>query len=208
MFERRQTRNSFVSAVAIAELMFHYTMRSIRTTHRNAFVAIAINLLQVAIMMLVFTLLMTMLGMRSAPLRGDFFLFLLSGIFLYMTHIRTFRSVTGAAGATSGLMNHAPMTTAVSITSAALSVLYIQVLSIIIALTAYHALWKPVSFVEPVAAFAMLLLAWLSGLAIGLIFKSISPWFPEAQGNRTSKSLDECFEEVIVPARLFELPTV
>jgi hypothetical protein len=28
------------------------------------------------------------------------------------------------------------------------------------------------------------------------------------QGNRTSKSLDECFEEVIVPARLFELPTV
>ncbi len=28
------------------------------------------------------------------------------------------------------------------------------------------------------------------------------------QGNRASESLDEGFEEVIVPARLFELPTV
>ncbi len=116
-----------------------------------------------------FILLFHVLGARGAALRGDFFLFLLSGIMLYMTHIRTFRAVSGAPGPTSGMMNHAPMNTAVSITSEGLGVLYIQLLSVLIALFAYHTLWNPITIVNPMGALGMFLLA-------------IRPWFPDFAG--------------------------
>ncbi len=43
MFERRQAQNSFISAMMIVELIFHATVRSIRSSHNNAFIALALN---------------------------------------------------------------------------------------------------------------------------------------------------------------------
>jgi len=182
MFERRQASNNFTSAMMIAELMFHNTVRSIRSKHNNAFIALALNLMQVAVLMGAFILLFHVLGARGAALRGDFFLFLLSGIMLYMTHIRTFRAVSGAPGPTSGMMNHAPMNTAVSITSEALGVLYIQLSSVLIALFAYHTLWSPITIMNPMGALGMFLLAWFSGFAAGMVLLAIRPWVPDFVG--------------------------
>ena len=138
-----------------------------------------LNLLQIAVLMGAFILMFTVLGLRSTVLRGDFFLFLLSGVMFYMAHIKTFRAVSGAAGAVSGIMQHAPMTTAISITSAALGALYLQILSMAVALFVYHNLWTPIVIDDPIGALGMFLLAWFSGAAAGMVLLALSPWIPD-----------------------------
>ena len=67
------------------------------------------------------------------------------------------------------MMQHAPMNTFVAILSAALAQLYTQVLSVVVLVYVYHIAFNPITIYDPAPAFAMLLLAWFSGLAIGLI---------------------------------------
>jgi ABC-type polysaccharide/polyol phosphate export permease len=76
-------------------------------------------------------------------------------------------------------MQHAPMNTAISICAAALSALYTQVLSMVVVLYVYHAAFTPITIEDPVGAFGMLLLSWLYGIAVGMIFLSLRPWMPE-----------------------------
>ena len=113
-------------------------VRSIRRTHNNAFMAIAMNILQVVILLGAFYLMFSILGLRGTAIRGDFVLFIMSGIFLYMTHTRTVAAIVGAEGPSSPMMQHAPMNTIVAIASAAIGALYIQVLSMFAVLFVYH----------------------------------------------------------------------
>ncbi|MGL5011118.1 MAG: ABC transporter permease, partial [Paracoccaceae bacterium] len=87
-----------------------------------------------------------------------------------------------AEGPTSAMMLHAPMNTIVSIASAALSELYLQTLSAAVVLYVYHAAFTPITIDEPVGTVAMFLLAWGSGVAIGMIFKAAIPWSPDVFG--------------------------
>src|SRR5690606_634503 len=102
------------------------------------------------------------LGMRRSAVRGDFLLYLMSGIFLYMTHTKAMGAVFGAEGPTSAMMKHAPMNTAIAIGSAALGSLYIQVLSITVVLFVYNAAITPIKIYDPVGAAGMVLLAWFT----------------------------------------------
>jgi ABC-type polysaccharide/polyol phosphate export permease len=91
-------------------------------------------------------------------------------------------AVIGSEGPTSPMMKHAPMNTAVAISAAALSSLYIQVLSLFTVLGVYHLAWAPVEIDDPMGAFAMLLLSWASGVAIGTVFLAAKPWAPDVVG--------------------------
>ena len=73
------------------------------------------------------------------------------------------------------MMQHAPMNAVIAITSAALSSLYTQTLSMLALLFCYYVFFTPFEIYEPVSAFAMFLLAWLSGCAIGMALYSIKP---------------------------------
>ena len=44
----------------------------------------------------------------------------------------------------------------------------------------YHILAGPITIYRPAGAFGMLLAAWFSGVAIGLVFLGLKPWFPGA----------------------------
>ena len=57
MFEARKQRSKFVSAIIMAELIYHSAVRSVRNTHGNALMSIAVNLLQMAIMVFAFYIL-------------------------------------------------------------------------------------------------------------------------------------------------------
>jgi ABC-type polysaccharide/polyol phosphate export permease len=74
------------------------------------------------------------------------------------------------------------MNTTISICAAALSALYQQVLAVAVMLFVYHALIHPLKIDQPVATFAMLLLAWFTGAAIGMVFMGFSPWAPTLVG--------------------------
>ena len=178
MFETVQRRTMLGSAFALLEVIYHSTGRQIRKSHRNALVGLLMNMAQMVVMVIAFYIMFSVLGLRGSAVRGDFLLYLMSGIFLFMTHIKTMGAVLASEGPASAMMKHAPMNTLVAITSAALGALYIQVLSLVVILFLYHVIFTPITIDQPIPAFGMFLLAWFSGVAVGIVFLALKPWVP------------------------------
>lgn len=179
MFQPTAPKSSIGSLLATCELIFHVAVRDIRKTNSNAFMGLIVNLLQSCMMLFTFTFMFYILGMRGSAVRGDYMLYMMSGIFVYMTHVKTLRAVAKAEGATSAMMKHAPMNTVVAICGQALAALYQQVLSAAVMLFIYHTLFNRIEVEYPIYAFCMLLLAWLYGIGVGMIFKAATPWAPD-----------------------------
>ena len=167
-------------AFSIFELIFHAAVRSIRKSHGNAIIGLMINIAQTLALVLVFYVVFAFFGLRGAGLRGDFLLYLMTGVFLFMCHVKTLTSVVGSEGPTSPMMKHAPMNTIIAIGGAALGELYVQVLSLFVILFLYHAIWTPLEVHQPAPAFAMLLVAWFAGVALGMVLLALKPWAPNA----------------------------
>lgn len=182
MLQGRASQTGIGSAGNILEVIYHSTVRNVRKTHGNALYGLAMNIVQTLIMVLVFYVMLTMFGARATAIRGDFLLYLMSGVFLYMTHVKGLGSVTGSEGPASPMMQHSPMSTAISITSSALAGLYLQVLSAAVILGGYHVIFRPVEIADPIGAIAMFLLAWFSGVSIGLCILAAKPWAPDFFG--------------------------
>ncbi|RYH04162.1 ABC transporter permease [Salipiger sp. IMCC34102] len=167
------------SFLGLVELIYHSAVRDIRKSHRNALIGLLLNIFQTVLFVMSFYAMYAILGMRGNSVRGDFLLYLMSGIFLYICHTKSMMAIVNSEGPASPMMQHAPMNTAVAISAAALSALYLQVLSIFVVLFIYHVGFNPVTIDDPVGAMGMLVLAWFSGCAVGTIFLAIKPWFPE-----------------------------
>ncbi|MFD1913568.1 ABC transporter permease [Halodurantibacterium flavum] len=182
MFENRRNRTKVGIALSVLELIFYATVRDIRKAHGNAIIGLLKSIIQNLILVVVFYFMFSVLGLRGSAVRGDFILYLLSGIFLFLTHNQAVGAILSAEGPTSPMMKHAPMNTIVSITSSALATLYIQVLSLGVILLMYDVLVSPLEIYMPVAAFGMFVMAWMSGCAIGLIFLALRPWMPTVVG--------------------------
>ncbi|MEM9524168.1 MAG: ABC transporter permease [Pseudomonadota bacterium] len=163
-------------------LIYETTVREMRKSHRNALIGIFNSILTTVAFIVAFQLMFSVLGLRSAPLRGEFILFMMSGIFLFLTHTKSVGAVAGADGPTSPMMQHAPMNTIIAICGAALASLYTQIVTVVVVLFVYHAAIKPIHIEDPVSAFGMFLLAWFSGCAIGMLLLALTPWAPGLVG--------------------------
>jgi ABC-type polysaccharide/polyol phosphate export permease len=179
MFPARRNRNLTEAASAWLELLYHCTVREIRKASGSAAMGLGVVLLQnvamIAIMYLVYSY---FLGLRALAIRGDFMVFLVTGIFFLMTHNRTLNEVMSSGNPISPMMQHAPMTPVIAVAVAALSVLYQQVMTGLIIYAAVH-IWKgsfPID--DPAGLILPFLLAWSSGIAVGLIFKGLKPFAP------------------------------
>jgi ABC-type polysaccharide/polyol phosphate export permease len=182
MFETHRPRTRTQGALDLAELIFHAAVRQVRKGHGNAILGLILSILQSVLFVVVFYVMFTLLGLGGMRIRGDFFLYIMSGVFLFMVHTKTVGAVAGAEGPTSPMMKHAPMNTIVSIGAAALSTLYMQVLAGGITIYAYHVAITPITIDDPVGAVAMVLLAWFTGVAVGLCFMAAKPWAPDVVG--------------------------
>jgi ABC-type polysaccharide/polyol phosphate export permease len=80
-------------------------------------------------MVLTMYFLFDVMGLRKVAVRGDFMLYVMSGVFMFMTHIKAIGAVAGAENAASSMMMHAPMNPIISICGAALATLYQQALA-------------------------------------------------------------------------------
>ena len=179
MFQIRPARNPTRGILTILELIYHSTVRDIRKSHRNALAGLLLNIAQTVVFVAAFYVMFTVLGVRGNAIRGDFMLYLMSGIFLFLLHTKTVGAVVGAEGPTSPMMQHAPLNTMITICAAALGTLYLQLLSLFVVLFFYHVLFSPIVIDQPIGAMGMLLLAWFSGIGVGLVFMSIRPWAPD-----------------------------
>ena len=180
MFQARRSQSTFSLALNMLELTFHAASRKVRQAHRNAVLAILLSVVQSALFIAAFYVMFTVLGQRGAAVRGDFMLYLLTGIFAYLTHIQALQKMMGTENSTSALMQHAPMNTLVAILSSALSTLYTKTVSLLVLLLILHTMFAPLTFYYWPGALMMFLLAWASGCVIGLILMAAKPWAPEA----------------------------
>ena len=179
MFQARQSRSSSLPFNTL-ELIYHSIVRDIRKGHRNAVVGMLMNMVQTIIMVLAFYAMFWILpGARTSAIRGDFIIYLMTGIFLFMAHTKAVGAIVKSEGPTSSMMQHAPLNAVVTISAAALSSLYTQILSISAVLLLYHLIIAPVTIDQPIGTIGMFLAAWFSGVGVGCIFLAIKPWFPE-----------------------------
>lgn len=179
MFTRQAPRSHIGSGFTLLGRIYHATVRSLRRNDGNPVIGLLKNIQQTVLLVVVFYVMFDILGMRGMAIRGDFLLYVMSGIFLFMTHTKALGAVAGAENSTSAMMLHSPMNTAISIVSAALACLYIQILSMLVVLFVYHAWMGPITIDQPVGTFGMVLLAWGTGSAIGMVVLALKPWFPD-----------------------------
>jgi ABC-type polysaccharide/polyol phosphate export permease len=178
MFEAHRPKTRTRSAFSMLVLIYHSIVREIRKDHRNAVVGLIMNMMQTVVFVIAFYFMFSVLGLKGSAIRGDFLLYIMSGIFLFLTHTKAMGAVLKADGPASAMMKHAPMNTIVAITSAAIASLYIQVLSMSVVLFIYHVIFGPITIIDPISALGAILLGWFSGVAVGIIFLAIKPWFP------------------------------
>ncbi len=182
MFEPRTSQRMPALIFNFLAVTYYATARKVRKGHGNAVLAIVLSIMQSLLFIAAFYFMFEFIGGRGAALRGNFMVYLMTGIFLYLTHIQTVRGVMGAEGPTSAMMQHGPMNTLVSICSAAFSVLYTQTISMLCILLLIHTMILEVEIHNWSAAFGMFLLAWASGVVIGIIFMALNPWMPDVIG--------------------------
>jgi ABC-type polysaccharide/polyol phosphate export permease len=181
MFQQVRRRSRISVAISMAELIYHSIVRDVRQLHSNAFLAILTNMLQIIIFVAAFYVMFSILGLRGpGQIRGDFLLYLMTGIFLYMTNVKTVGAVMGAQGPSSPMMQHAPMNTIIAICAAAFGALYVQTLSLLLILFGYHVIVTPLVIEDWQNLLLMFLLAWFVGISIGLLLLALKPWFPTA----------------------------
>ncbi len=179
---KRYQRSWFSLGFETLELIYHAGVRNLRKTHHNAVLGLLMSIVQALIMLLVMYFMMSLFGMRRIAVRGDFMLYVMSGVFMFMTHIKAIGAVSNADGPTSPMMMHAPMNPIIAIMAAALASLYQQTLAAAVILFVYHAAVTPIVIDEPVGMMGMYLLSWFVGVGIGMVFMSAMPWQPEGVG--------------------------
>ena len=62
------------------------------------------NLVQMVMMIVIFYVMFDLLGMRGNAIRGDYLLYIMSGIFMFMTHTKALGAVVASDGPTSAMM--------------------------------------------------------------------------------------------------------
>ena len=178
MFHNEEKTTGVSLGFRTLALIYHATVREVRKNHGNAIVGLLINMLQTIVFVGAFFAMFWFLGARTAAIRGDFLLYIMTGIFLFMTHTKAMAAVVASEGPSSPMMKHRTMNTVIAISAAALASLYIQTLSMVVVLFFYHVLVTQITIYDPVGAYEMVLLSWFSGVAIGMVFLGIKPWAP------------------------------
>lgn len=160
------------------KLLYFTIVSDVRQSDGNALRGLIKDVMKTMMMVVMFYVMITVLNMRGAVVRGNFVLFLMSGIFLFMTHNKAVGKISGSGGATHPMLKHAPVSTLLLILSSALSSLYIQILSMSIVLLIAHTLIEPIVFYNFKGFIFCFFIAWLSGVSIGLLFLALHPYAP------------------------------
>lgn len=178
MFAQRQSRNLVEAAFTTGALIYHQTVHNLRQGHANALIGLLLTMMQSVLMVGGFVAMYWIMGIRRSPIRGDFLLFIMSGIFMFMAFNAAMGKVAGAGKSTNALLKHGPMNTAVAMGGAALAALYSNILSALVLLGLYHTLYHPLEMENWRGALGMMIFAWACGSCLGLCFLSVRTWLP------------------------------
>ncbi|MEP3667923.1 MAG: hypothetical protein ABJN42_14460 [Roseibium sp.] len=150
--------------------------REIRKMNANTGLGIVVNLGQNLIMISVMYCAAWVMGFGASLIRGDYLIYVITGIFLYMVHVKTMAAVSSAEGPLSPGMRNIPINQTVSSLGAAIASLWMQAISVAIIMFLYDALWEPLVFQDLAGMSVMIVLAWISGIGLGMLLTAIRPW--------------------------------
>lgn len=180
MFQQRRTENLFQAGLTTLSLIFNMTVYKIRKNDRNAIIGLLMTCMRGMIMVGAFYLMFYVMRVRGSPIQGgNFIVYIMTGIFMYMTHTMAIQAVMSAENAVSPLMKHGPMNTAISMSASALASLYQQVLACTVLLLFTNTFIEPLNIYRIYPCLGMFLLAWFSGCCLGLVFRAAQPWWPK-----------------------------
>ncbi|MCF6303926.1 MAG: ABC transporter permease [Rhodobacteraceae bacterium] len=151
-------------------LVYHSIVRDVRVRSGSAALGILSEVGQILLFFVIFYLMYTILG-RSVAIRGDFFLYLLSGIFLLVIHMGALNAVRKAGSSVSPMMMHSPMSVILAIISGALATLFLQTIAIMIILFFVFIFRDGITIYNPKGIVAPLFFAWASGVSLGMVFR-------------------------------------
>lgn len=178
-FQRAFQRTALGRVLKFLDLLYVKTVNTIRTKNGNAVKGLFLSVVQMVVMFIFFYIFMKFSGMdKLAMIRGSFVLFMLSGVFMYITHIQTLAPVATAAVPVGGLTMHAPITSILLIVAAACSSLYVSTFSILLILFVVHTLVEPIVIENPAKLAYCFFLVWLSAVAIGVLLGGVKPFLP------------------------------
>lgn len=80
MFHPQIQKTTTRTFFGMAELIYHSIVRDVSKTHSNAVVGLLMNMMQTVVFVLTFYAMFFFLGMRGAAIRGDFLLYIMSGL--------------------------------------------------------------------------------------------------------------------------------
>ncbi|MEX0971304.1 MAG: ABC transporter permease [Paracoccaceae bacterium] len=182
IFEQALPTTMLGAAFNFSERVYHATVHEIRKSSGNAPLGILNEMLQTIMYVAMFYFLYQIISLRGLAIRGDFILFLLTGVFLFLLHNRAIRSVLSSVDATQPIMLHRPMTTMLSIASKALSGLYFQLSAAGLILFFVFIFRGGIELQDPFGLVLPVFTAWSSGIAIGLVFLMLRPFAPKLVG--------------------------
>lgn len=178
MQHARQSNSLFFAGLSFLELLFHSIVREVRTESGSASLGIMKEAVQILLFAGFFLVLNVVMG-RGVAIRGDFIIYLLSGVFLLVTHMGAMKSVMSASNAISPMMMHAPMSVMLAILASAIGGLYMRTVALIVLLVGYRFFAGEIAVADPAGLLLPFFLAWASGLAIGLVFMLVKPLAPK-----------------------------
>lgn len=179
-----QHRSMLIGSFEFIELIFHSVVREVRTQSGSATFGVFKEVANMAIFVGMFYMLYSFLG-RSVAIRGDFMMFLLTGVLLMIVHMKAIGSVRSASTATSAIMQHAPMTVILSILAKSLAGLYLQALAAIIVIMVLWIFGMDLTVRNPSGLVLPIFFSWASGIVVGLVFMLLTPLAPGFMQNFT-----------------------
>jgi len=86
----------FSSLVSMWSVVYVTAVQNVRKEHRIPLMSLVNAVMKSLIFVLSFVLMFEILGMRAAAIRGDFIIYLMTGIFMFMTHLAAIGAVSNA----------------------------------------------------------------------------------------------------------------
>ena len=134
--------------------------------------------MQTVISILAFHFIFQPIGIRTSFTTGDYMLYIISGIAMYITHNSAVMVMVGAEGPASTMLQLAPMNALISIWPSSLRALYTQVIKLSTILLIHHLAINPVGIDHPIATFGIYLVSWFTVVTVGTVLLDLTPWHP------------------------------
>jgi len=81
VFQTSSPESRLGAAIYLSERIYHASVRKVRQKHGNALLSILVTIGQTALFTLAFYIMFAILPVRAASIRGDFFIYTMSGVF-------------------------------------------------------------------------------------------------------------------------------